>query len=1743
MTQHKASVFTLALLGALALAAISGGLLPSDHAVHAQAACVVADTDNCNPYFSTTTVGRSVDENTPPGFNLGAPFTATDPDEADEFGDTLTYSLEGTDAASFNLDASTGQLSTKAALDHEDPQDSDISNDYVVTVRAEDSRGGSSSNDDSVTVTITVTDADEPPLAPGVPTVTSDSNVNTSLVVIWYSPDNTGPTITDYDVEYKKITDTDFTVASHSGPGTTITITGLEASTSYQVRVRAKNGESDSTENWSFSGTGSTNTAGNSAPTFPETPPITRSVAENTPVGQNVGAAVTATDPDGGLLVHSLEGPDRDSFDIDSGNGQLTTNAALDADTKDEYLVTVTVEDGDGGSAAIKVTIRVDNVDEPPSKPDAPTVTPTEDLSTSLDVSWVAPANMGPPITTYDVQYRAGTTGNFTNGPQNVAGTSDKIATNLTAGTSYQVRVRGTNAEGASPWSNVGTGQTSPANNEPGFSTATTMRSVPENTQAGQPVGAAVSATTDPDGDALTYSLEASADTDAARAEAASFDIVPATGQIRTKSPLNHEGKSSYTVKVGVSDGLNDHRVQEETATTDDTITVTIEVTDVDEPPTKPYAPTVISGSDTTSLAVSWDAPEFTGRPAITDYDVRYRAGGGFVSSNVTVTNTGATITGLDADTSYQVQVRATSDEGTGPWSDSGAGSTNADGNAAPTFATPIPAPSVDENTQSGQDFGTPIAANDTDGGTLSYSLGKGVDEDSFTIVAESGQIQTKSPLDREGESSYTVTVKVEDGQGGSATTEVTITVTNVDEPPSRPDAPTVTEDSSTSLEVSWNEPANTGPDITEYDVQYREGSSGTFTDWAHNDTGTTATINTGLTADTTYEVRVRAKNGESDATENWSDPGSGTTGTVNSRPVFSSGATAQRSVAENTRAGQAAGGPVAATDSDSNTLTYSLDGVHEDLFGFDTGTGQIRTKTPLDYESRSSYSLTVKVDDGTGRSNSSAAISVTIAVTDMDETPSATDRPTVMATGSTTNVRVTWDQPANMGPAIIYYEVQYREGSSDPFRSWPHNSLDTTTIITGLSAGPSYQVQVRAGNEDGQGGWSVSGTGSPSVDIANTAPVFSAETATWSVDENTAAGIDIGSPVQATDADRDLLTYTLEGTDAASFAIVAASGQIRTREPLNHEEKSEHSVTVKADDRRGGSDTIAVTITVTDVDGESPAVPDAPTVTATAGSSTSLDVSWDAPDNPGPPITDYDYRYKETAEASWTEVVDTTITDTTVAISELTADTSYDVQVRATNDEGTSGWSDSGTEATNLPGVNSPPVFAIAPVALSVRENLPVGTTVGSPVTATDPNEGDTLTYTLGGEDAASFTIVAESGQIQTAVVLDQDTRDTHTVTVTANDGTDDSEPITVTITVTDVTFGCATAGAVDDPSNTGLVSDCEALLEARDKLENGARILNWSVVRPIAEWDGIRSDSLEGTPARVTRLYLHRIGLNGSIAAELGQVSELKWLYLHGNDLAGVIPGALNRLSKLERLYLYDNGLTGLSSQLGSGMAQLRRFFAHRNSIAGSIPAGLGSMPRLDWLRLDRNRLAGSIPSQLGSLSTLRRLYLHEQEGWSGGGGFSGSIPSTFANLSRLEYLVVHRNSLSGTIPGSLGGLTNLKWLGLYDNNFSGSIPSQMGSLSNLERLYLHGNQLTGQTPSQLGNMSALTNLWLKNNGLTGTIPNSLNNLTNLERVRISGNQFTGCVPPALDLQDDPATDVVESDDLDELGLPICP
>ena len=108
---------------------------------------------------------------------------------------------------------------------------------------------------------------------------------------------------------------------------------------------------------------------------------------------------------------------------------------------------------------------------------------------------------------------------------------------------------------------------------------------------------------------------------------------------------------------------------------------------------------------------------------------------------------------------------------------------------------------------------------------------------------------------------------------------------------------------------------------------------------------------------------------------------------------------------------------------------------------------------------------------------------------------------------------------------------------------------------------------------------------------VTNSAPVFTeGDTATRAVAENTAAGQNIGTAITATDADGDTLTYTLGGTDAASFNIVNTSGQLQTNAPLDYETKSFYSVTVSVSDGDGGTDSITVTINVTDVNEQQPA-------------------------------------------------------------------------------------------------------------------------------------------------------------------------------------------------------------------------------------------------------------------------------------------------------------------------------------------------------------------------------------------------------------------------------------------------------------------------------------------------------------------------------------------------------------------------
>ena len=105
--------------------------------------------------------------------------------------------------------------------------------------------------------------------------------------------------------------------------------------------------------------------------------------------------------------------------------------------------------------------------------------------------------------------------------------------------------------------------------------------------------------------------------------------------------------------------------------------------------------------------------------------------------------------------------------------------------------------------------------------------------------------------------------------------------------------------------------------------------------------------------------------------------------GDANRAPTFPS-STAMRSIPENTATDTNIGAPVVATDGDNDVLTYELGGADMADFAIDTATGQLKTKSALDYESKSTYTVTVTARDRNGGHDD---VTVTITVTDVDET------------------------------------------------------------------------------------------------------------------------------------------------------------------------------------------------------------------------------------------------------------------------------------------------------------------------------------------------------------------------------------------------------------------------------------------------------------------------------------------------------------------------------------------------------------------------------------------------------------------------------------------------------------------------------------------------------------------------------------------------------------------------------------
>ena len=424
--------------------------------------------------------------------------------------------------------------------------------------------------------------------------------------------------------------------------------------------------------------------------------------------------------------------------------------------------------------------------------------------------------------------------------------------------------------------------------------------------------------------------------------------------------------------------------------------------------------------------------------------------------------------------------------------------------------------------------------------------------------------------------------------------------------------------------------------------------------------------------------------------------------------------------------------------------------------------------------------------------------------VTDVNEPPGPPTNLSVSTNNDspTSALDPSWTAPDTTGiPPIAGYDVQHREqGETD----WTDHHFDsdgttTKTTIPNLASNTTYQVQVRAKNDEGEGQWV---TGRGTTEKADLTVAFSS--ATYTVNEGSTTDINVNV---APTADRNVtVTINMTGTGATLSGLNADNMLTIIRG------QSSASFTISGDQDNDNVDDVVTLTLTTNADG------------VTLGSPSTTTVTIEEPNNPPVIATTSPITVKENQTAVATlEATDSDndpITGWSISgganralfnltnggvLSFVTApdyenpkddgnDNSYEVKVTASD-----GTDDSAelTLTVNVTDVNEPPTFSQAiPTTRTIAENSPEGTQVGGTFTADDP-EDDALVYELSGTGHDKFAVDA-NGQIAVAsnAVLDFETQQTYTMDLSVSDAKDtdgNSDPevddtISITINLTDV-------------------------------------------------------------------------------------------------------------------------------------------------------------------------------------------------------------------------------------------------------------------------------------------------------------------------------------------------------------------
>ena len=1408
---------------------------------------VANDAEGVEPTISTRRPPSTYREN---GTSAVYTFRASDPQRQ-----SITWTLEGDDRRDFTITGDSsgrGVLAFSVPPDFEDPSDSDRQNDYELTVIATDEDGHS----DRLSFTINVTAVDEGPEISGPSAFTIAENQPLPNAV-YTATDPEGANVARWSV------------GGRDGGDFSITQGGTLYFRSPPDYERPADSNRDNVYEVSIQPSDGRNTG-----SYPvtvtvtdvnEPPEIRRGSTTSFTQPENRTTRLytfSATDPEQGTITWSVGGTDGNHFTIDErGQFSFKEDSPPDFDTPGDdgrdnlYNVTIQARDPESNTASLQVTVRVTEVNEGPvitRQGSAPGSVPENHGVNQVLARYTAsdPERPSVRITGWSTAGRDG--GDFVinalgelrfrNSPD-FERPADSNRDNV-----YEVTIRASDGRNTGTLEEVQVVTVTDVNEPPTITTTSrTTFSQPENRNSTLYTFRA----TDPEGGTVTWTA---AGTDGR------FFAIDERGRFSFRedsppdfdAPGDDDRNNEYDVTVQARDDVfNSSSLDVVVAVTDHNENV--------EPTISTRRPPSTYRENGTSTIYTFRASDPQQGTTIT-WSLT-----GTDSSDFTITRDSSGRGALafasppdfespaDADraNTYELAVVATDDEGNTDRVDFTIAVTNDNEGVEPTISTRRPPSTYRENNTSV--VYTFRASDPQRGTTIRWSVtGNGGGDFAITRDSSGRGVLTfnsvpdfESPADANRDNEYELAVVATDDDGNTDRVDFTITVTDVNEPPvvtldgtATTTVPENTADTQVLARFTARDPENPTAGIYRWSTSGRDGGDFVISELGElrfrssPDYERPADSN----RDNMYEVTIRASDGRSYGM--LEEPLSVTVTEVNEAPVITTKSRTEFNLRENSTSTIYT---YRATDQDdSDTIRWSVEGADGEDFAIYNGVLTFRRlpdlENPVDADEDNVYEITVVAADRAGLRDT---VNATITITEQPEGP-------VIAGRTSYTVAENYDITQTLGS----YTATDAKDARTVHPQWSLAGRDSGDFIIDRDSGaltfrntpdydrPAdgnrdnvYEVTVRGHDSRAYGNLNVTVT---VTNINEEAPVVAGRNS-HTVRENTTSSI---YTYRATDSDlNDTIVWSTGGADGHLFQV-SDRGELSFREapdfetPRDAGQDNEYALEVVATDGEGLRGTLAVTVTVTELN-EGPVVSGTATFTvnenqdlsgatytasdpeAIAGVTTSI--TWSVSGRDG---GDFNID-RETGALTFRSLPDYE------RPADSNRDNEYEVTVRAYDGRsyGTFDVTVTVLAVNERPEITGRDTFRY-------REN---GTSALYTYRATDP-ERDEFTWDLGGLDAGDFEI-SDGGVLTFASPPNFDSPagsgtdgNEYLMTVQARDDQGNTGELPVTITVTDQNEGATVSGrteiAVQENRDPTLIL---ATYTASDP--EGQAIIRWSL------------------------------------------------------------------------------------------------------------------------------------------------------------------------------------------------------------------------------------------------------------------------------------------------------------------------